>query len=68
MVNSSRLCEPGGRTGFSVCGKNANVFCHSERSEESFFLFLGLSRGEIPCFARNDKIYYLFRSQFSLSY
>jgi 4-oxalocrotonate tautomerase len=44
-------------------------FCHSERTEESLFLFLGLTRGEIPRFARftvnarrerNDKMKYLF--------
>jgi hypothetical protein len=35
--------------------KMPSPFCHSERSEESLFLFLGLNRGEIPRFARNDK-------------
>src|ERR1022692_2474854 len=42
-------------------------FCHSERSEESLFLFLNLNRREIPRFARNDKINYFFRSLSSLS-
>jgi hypothetical protein len=47
--------------------KGPHSFCHSERSEESLFLFMGLNRREIPRFARNDKINYLFRSLFSLS-
>jgi hypothetical protein len=38
------------------------TFCHSERSEESLFLFRGLNQGEIPRFARNDKINYFFRN------
>src|SRR5579862_6704433 len=41
-------------------------FCHSERSEESLFLFLNLIRKEIPRFAQNDKINYSFRSLLSL--
>jgi len=40
-------------------------FCHSERSEESLFLYLNLNRREIPRFARNDKINYFLRSLFS---
>ena len=32
------------------------LFCHSERSEESLFLFRGVNRREIPRFARNDKM------------
>ena len=36
-------------------------FCHSERSEESLLLFSGLNPREIPRFARNDKINYIFR-------
>ena len=42
------------RTGFTGCGKS-NLFCHSERSEESL---LGLSLTkvrEILRFAQNDK-------------
>src|ERR1700683_4451637 len=39
-----------------------HIFCHSERSEESLFLFMLLNRREIPRFARNDKIDYFFRS------
>jgi hypothetical protein len=30
-------------------------FCHSERSEESLFLFMGQNQGEILRFAQNDK-------------
>src|ERR1700686_4085415 len=45
--------------------KGPHSFCHSERSEESLFLFMGLNRREIPRFARNDKINYFFRSLFS---
>jgi hypothetical protein len=45
-----------------VCGKHATNFCHSERSEESLFVFLDLNRREIPRFARNDKIDYFFHS------
>jgi hypothetical protein len=41
-------------------------FCHSERSEESLFLFLGSNRGEIPRFARNEKINYFFHGLFNL--
>src|SRR5271169_2276857 len=52
--------------GFTGCGKTPHAFCHSERSEESLFLFMGLNRREIPRFARNDKINYFFRSLFSL--
>jgi hypothetical protein len=36
--------------------KSIPTFCHSERSEESLFLFRGPKEGEIPRFARNDKI------------
>jgi hypothetical protein len=43
--------------------KVAQRFCHSERSEESLFLFIGLTPGEIPCSAQNDKIIGFFRSQ-----
>src|SRR5579863_2670313 len=46
--------------------KGPHSFCHSERSEESLFLFLGFNRREIPRFARNDKINYFFRSLGSL--
>src|SRR5579863_878484 len=42
--------------------KGPHSFCHSERSEESLFLFMGLYRREIPRFARNEKINYFFRS------
>jgi hypothetical protein len=42
--------------------KGPHSFCHSERSEESLFLFMELNRREIPRFARNDKINYFFRS------
>src|ERR1700739_396344 len=41
--------------------KGPHSFCHSERSEESLFLFMELNRREIPRFARNDKINYFFR-------
>jgi hypothetical protein len=41
-------------------------FCHSERSEESLFIFLNLIQREILRFAQNDKINYFFRSLFSL--
>jgi hypothetical protein len=37
-------------------------FCHSEGSEESYFLFLNLIPEEIPRFARNGKINDFFRS------
>src|ERR1700683_3032129 len=46
--------------------KVPHTFCHSERSEESLFLFMRLNQREIPRFARNDKIDYVFRSLFSL--
>jgi hypothetical protein len=46
--------------------KTPPEFCHSERSEESLFLFMGPNRREIPRFARNDKIKYFFRNLFSL--
>jgi hypothetical protein len=46
--------------------KAPHAFCHSERSEESLLLFMGLNRGGIPRFARNDKIKCLFRSLFGL--
>src|SRR6202140_5538857 len=36
--------------------KGPHSFCHSERSYEFLFLFMGLNRREIPRFARNDKI------------
>jgi hypothetical protein len=42
--------------------KVPSFFCHSERSEESLLLFLGLDGREIPRFARNDKINHFFRS------
>jgi hypothetical protein len=38
--------------------KGLHCFCHSERSEESLFLFMGLNRREIPRFAQNDKMNY----------
>src|ERR1700674_3115482 len=47
--------------------KGPTPFCHSERSEESLFLFMELNRREILRFAQNDKINYFFRSLFSLS-
>src|SRR5216683_40480 len=46
--------------------KGAHTVCHSERSEESLFLFMGLNRREIPRLARNDKINYFFCSLFRL--
>jgi hypothetical protein len=58
---------------YPPCGKSAPTFCHSERSEESLFLFAGLNPGEIPRFARNDKINcffqidYFFRSLYRLN-
>jgi hypothetical protein len=36
------------------CGKS-DLFCHSERSEESLFDLSPRKEGEIPRFARNDK-------------
>jgi hypothetical protein len=42
--------------------KTPPEFCHSERSEESLFLFKEPNRREIPHFARNDKVNYFFRS------
>src|SRR6202521_1757972 len=48
--------------------KGPPPFCHSERSEESLFLFMELNRREILRFAQNDKINYFFRSLFSLSH
>src|SRR5271166_2927983 len=44
--------------------KAPKAFCHSERSEESLLLFMGLNRREIPRSARNDKINYFFCSLF----
>src|ERR1700674_6078686 len=46
--------------------KGPTPFCHSERSEESLFLFMELNRRESLLFAQNDKINYFFRSLFSL--
>jgi hypothetical protein len=49
--------------------KGPPLLCHSEvaaATVESLFLFMELSRREIPRFARNDKINYFFRSLFSL--
>src|ERR1700693_5049876 len=40
--------------------KKCPPFCHSERSEESLFLFLSSIRREIPCSARNDKMHHFF--------
>src|ERR1700688_3114510 len=45
-------------------GGESDLFCHSERSEESLFLFMELNRREILRFAQNDKINYFFRSLF----
>jgi len=42
--------------GFTGCGKTPHTFCHSERSEESLLLFMGLNLGEILRSAQNDKI------------
>jgi len=36
--------------------KRPPISCHSERSEESLFLLARSNPGEIPRFARNDKI------------
>ena len=36
--------------------RHRRFFCHSERSEESLFLFIGLNLGEILRFAQNDKV------------
>src|SRR5271165_2227887 len=48
----------GGRAlaGASGCEISTNTFCHSERSEESLFLFMGVNLREILRFAQNDKI------------
>ena len=51
--------------GFRSLRKNIAPFCLSERSEESLFLFLKIKRGEIPRFARRDKITRFFRTLFS---
>jgi hypothetical protein len=51
--------------GFKGYGKSFKTFCHSERSEESLFLFIGLTPREILRFAQNDKINYYFRGLFS---
>jgi hypothetical protein len=48
--------------------KGLYSFCHSERSEESLFLFMQLNRREILRFAQNDKVNYFFRSLLSLRY
>ena len=40
--------------GYTGCGKS-NLFCHSERSEESLFGLSPRKEREIPRFARNDK-------------
>src|SRR6202521_5334633 len=58
----SKSCHQGKQT----AEKGPHSFCHSERSEESLFLFMGLNPREIPRFARNDKINYFFRGLFSL--
>jgi hypothetical protein len=42
-------------SGSTDCGKSS-LFCHSERSEESLFDLSARKKGEIPRFARNDKI------------
>src|ERR1700674_4329422 len=52
--------------GLNAAEKGPHSFCHSERSEESLLIFMGLKRREIPRFARNDKINYFFHSLFSL--
>jgi len=44
-----------------------DAFCHSERSEESLFLFMVSNSREIPRFARNDKINNFFRSLFCVN-
>jgi iron complex transport system substrate-binding protein len=50
---------------FTGCGKS-NLFCHSERSEESLFDLSPRKEGEIPRFARNDKsVGHFFRSLYS---
>jgi hypothetical protein len=50
-----------GSLGLKPGGKSADPFYHSERSEESLFLFLGLHRGEFPRFALHDNKNYFFR-------
>ena len=52
--------------GFTACGKRDPSFCHSERSEESLLDLNPTREGEIPRFARNDKINYFFLNLFSL--
>jgi len=54
-------------TALQAAKKNLPEYCHSERSEESLFLFIGPNRREIPRSARNDKINYFCRSLFSLA-
>ena len=54
-------------TGSTGCGKS-DLFCHSERSEESLFDLRSKREGEIPRFARNDKKGgHFFRKRFSPS-
>jgi hypothetical protein len=66
--NLSATCHARAGQASHAAEKVLDPFCHSERSEESLFLLLALKQGEIPPFARNDKINYFFRSVFSLCF
>jgi len=58
LLGLARLNTAQAKTG---CGKTPHSFCHSERSEESLFLFMGLNLGEILRSAQNDKVTHFFR-------
>src|SRR5258708_38941208 len=70
-ISASRLQRPPGnrspgkRSLDRAAKLHAHPFCHSERSEESLFLFAGLNRRKIPRSARNDKINYFFSNLLS---
>jgi hypothetical protein len=62
MAGLRNPCQPETPQAKQAAEKGPHTFCHSERSEESLFLFMGLDRREILRFAQNDKIDYFFRS------
>jgi hypothetical protein len=57
VFRSSQSCMSAAKL---AAEKGPHSFCHSERSEESLFLFMRLNLREIPRSARNDKRNYLF--------
>jgi hypothetical protein len=59
---ASCACKGQNRQAEEVAEISVPHFCHSERSEESFFLLLSLNPREILRFAPNDKINYFLRS------